>query len=95
VSGHVSSNAHHQGSCQAPSLLLQSYRLGPLAFAYTCMANNMAFTFIIATPAGCMHMPPTVCPLLEPIDRHAGQTQARGPLICIDEHPVLTILGSG
>jgi hypothetical protein len=25
-------------------------------------------------------MPPTVCPLVEPTDRHAGQTQARGPL---------------
>jgi DNA-directed RNA polymerase subunit RPC12/RpoP len=44
----------------------------PLAFAYTCMADGLP---TIATPAGCMYMQPTVCPLLEPTDRHAGQTQ--------------------
>jgi hypothetical protein len=48
----------------------------PLAFAYTCMAVEWQSTRQVAPPAGCMHMPPTVCPLLEPTDRHAGQAQA-------------------
>jgi hypothetical protein len=32
-------------------------------------------------PAGCMHMPPTVCPLLEPTDRHAGHIYRHGALL--------------
>jgi hypothetical protein len=47
----------------------------PLAFEYTCMAGRQEH-YNVATPAGCIHMPPTVCPLVEPTDRHAGQTQA-------------------
>jgi hypothetical protein len=77
---------HHQGSCQAPSLLLHSHHSGSSrGVAYICMAANQLDQFMVATPAECMHMPPTVCPLLEPTDRHAGQTQARGPLVFIRE----------
>jgi hypothetical protein len=35
----------------------------------------------VAPPAGCMHMPPTVCPLLEPTDRHAGHSQRHKALL--------------
>jgi hypothetical protein len=35
--------------------------------------RSMKISPLVATPAGCMHMPPTVCPLLEPTDRHAGK----------------------
>jgi hypothetical protein len=43
--------AHHQGSCQAPSLLLHFYNSGsPLAFAHTCMTDEDMID--VATPGG-------------------------------------------
>jgi hypothetical protein len=71
--------AHHQGSCQAPSLLLHSYHSGSSRICIHLHGGRPRHD--IATPAGCMHMPPTVCPLLEPTDRHAGHTQACDPLV--------------
>jgi hypothetical protein len=56
--------------------------------------RSMKISPLVATPAGCMHMPPTVCPLLGPTDRHAGQTQARGPLVLIQQHSLVTMLDS-
>jgi hypothetical protein len=49
----------------------------------------------VATPAGCMHMPPTVCPLLAPTDRHAGHTHKREALLySFMSHLLMTMLDS-
>jgi hypothetical protein len=52
-----------------------------IAFAYTAWWLVDPSSPGVATPAGCMHMPPTVCPLLEPTDRHAGQTHRHEALL--------------
>jgi hypothetical protein len=71
--------AHHQGSCQAPSLLQHSYHSGS---SHVCIhLHGVHHPIGVATPAGCMHMPPTVCPLLEPTDRHAGHSQRHKALL--------------
>jgi hypothetical protein len=81
--------AHHQGSCQAPSLLLHSYHPGSSRVCVHLHGGRWPQRQV-ATPAGCMHMPPTVCPLLEPTDRHAGQTQPGVPLVVIREHSLFS-----
>jgi hypothetical protein len=68
--------AHHQGSCQAPSLLLLHCFHSGFSRVCICLHGGQATLSPIAPPAGRMHMPPTVRPLLEPTDRHAGHPQA-------------------